>query len=459
METPICDFVYRYIESGMLRLHMPGHKGMLPFSGVDAAYDITEIAGADALYEASGIIGESERNAGALFGADTYYSTEGSSQCIRAMLYLALLHAAARGEDRPVVLAGRNAHSAFLSAAALLDFRIDWLYDSGKTGAQRYLSCVVGADDVEKHLTLLGARAAAVYLTSPDYLGVLSDIPAIAEVCRRHGVPLLVDNAHGAYLKFLPTARHPMDLGADLCCDSAHKTLPALTGAAYLHISAAAPEAFRKNAKQALALFGSTSPSYLILQSLDALNRLLSEGYRETLAAFAEKTAALKAALLSRGFALYGDEPLKLTLLPAARGLRGDEAAEWLRGRGIECEFADPDFLVMMLTPALGDAGLSRLFEALTEMPKKAPRTETPPRMPKRRPAPMSPRDALFAQRETVPAAESAGRILAVPTVGCPPAVPIVVSGERIDTDAVRCFAYYGIDFCTVVRERENTPL
>ena len=102
-----------------------------------------------------------------------------------------------------------------------------------------------------------------MYVTSPDYLGGQSDVAALAEVSHRHGVPLLADNAHGAYLRFLSPSRHPMDLGADLCCDSAHKTLPVLTGGAYLHVGRAAPEPFRENARRALALFGSTSPSYL----------------------------------------------------------------------------------------------------------------------------------------------------------------------------------------------------
>ena len=116
MNTPICDFVRGYAASGISRLHMPGHKGASVL-GVEHL-DITEIQGADSLYEAEGIIAESERNASALFGANTFYSTEGSSQCIRAMLYLALLHARERGVLRPHIAAGRNAHKTLLSAVA-----------------------------------------------------------------------------------------------------------------------------------------------------------------------------------------------------------------------------------------------------------------------------------------------------------------------------------------------------
>ena len=117
MDTPVCDFVRRYLDAGAVRMHMPGHKGV-PGLGPEAG-DITEIEGADELYAARGIIRESEKNAAALFGAArTVYSAEGSSLCIRAMLYLARLRAAERGLPFRV-LAGRNAHKALISAAAL----------------------------------------------------------------------------------------------------------------------------------------------------------------------------------------------------------------------------------------------------------------------------------------------------------------------------------------------------
>ena len=122
MTTPIVDFVRQYAASGTSRLHMPGHKGQ-SLLGCEP-WDITEIQGADELYEAEGIIAESEANASRLFGTvHTYYSTEGSSQCVRAMLFLALQAVPATGQ-RPVLLAARNAHKALLYAAALLDFDV-----------------------------------------------------------------------------------------------------------------------------------------------------------------------------------------------------------------------------------------------------------------------------------------------------------------------------------------------
>ncbi len=445
MNTPICDFVRRYVRGNALRLHMPGHKGVSRLG--PEPWDITEVEGADSLYEAEGIIRESEENAGRLFGGKTVYSTEGSSQCIRAMVYLAALHARSCGRA-PVLLAGRNAHKTFLSAAALTGMDVQWLWGSGDS----YLSCRLTAEDVQAALDSAVELPAAVYLTTPDYLGNTVDVAAIAAVCHDRGVPLLVDNAHGAYLKFLPASRHPMDLGADLCCDSAHKTLSGLTGTAYLHISHSAPALFAEQAKNAMVLFGSTSPSYLLLSSLDGVNACLADGYPEKLAEFIRLAEMTKSRLTAHGWMLTGDEPLKLTLHTKAFGYTGRQAADLLLEKNIVCEFSDPDYLVMMLTPEIGAAGLERLETALLSIPRKQPLDSAPPRLGHAERV-VSVRDAILSPCETVPAAESVGRVLAAASVGCPPAVPIVVCGERIDAAAAACFAYYGIEAVTVIRE------
>ena len=442
MDTPICDFVREYAESGTLRLHMPGHKGA-SMLGMEQL-DITEISGADSLYEAEGIIARSEENASRLFGCRSLYSTEGSSQCIWAMLYLAMI--AAKGQGRSTrIAAGRNAHKTFLTAAALLELEVTWMYPREHPN---YLSCILTPAELEAWL--IAEQPTAVYLTSPDYLGNLADIRGLAEVCHRHGVLLLVDNAHGAYLKFLPKSCHPMDLGADLSCDSAHKTLPVLTGGAYLHLSGELDAAVGDQAKNALMLFGSTSPSYLILQSLDRINRYLS-CYPDLLKNFLPYVEALKDRLSDCGYRLYGQEPLKITIETKPFGYTGDRLADLLREAGMEPEFADRDHLVLMLTPELGTDSLERIAQTLCAIPPHASIIEAPPVFrPARRS--LSIREAMLSPSELLPVEDCIGRILAVPTVGCPPAVPILVCGEVVDAHAVECFRYYGLTECCVVK-------
>lgn len=440
MKTPIYDFLASFAKGDPVRLHMPGHKGV---GKLGERFDITEVSGADSLYGADGIIKESEDIASELFGSRTYYSTEGSSLSIRAMLHLAAVYARSRG-IRPRVLAGRNAHKVFISAAALIDFDIEWL------GCEEsYLTCSVSAEDIRSRLSCSGEPVSAVYLTSPDYLGNTVNIKEIAEACHDFGVLLLVDNAHGAYLKFLPESLHPIDLGADMCADSAHKTLPVLTGGAYLHISNSLPTFFPENAKSALSLYGSTSPSYLILASLDLANNSIS---RERIAATCELARSLKERLFALGFELLGDEPLKITLCPKSYGYLGTELSALLEAEGIFPEFADPDNIVFMLSERTGERELSRLCEVLSALPRRSPIAECSPRLslPERV---MSPREAIYSPSESISLQEAEGRILAAVSVGCPPAVPIVVSGERIDRGAIRAMEYYGIERLSVVKE------
>ena len=446
MNTPICDFVAEYSRRNMIRGHMPGHKGV-PVLGMEPM-DITEIQGADSLYEADGIIRESEENASLLFGCPTFYSTEGSTQCIKAMVYLALQFAKRQGK-KPLIAAGRNAHKAFVTAAALMDADVEWIFPKKN---ESYLSCCPTAEETD---AFLGAHhPCALYLTSPDYLGHMADIQGITKVCKKHGVLLLVDNAHGAYLRFLEPSLHPMDLGADLCCDSAHKTLPVLTGGAYLHLSDDMAKVFpRAQVKKAMSLFGSTSPSYLILQSLDKANELLANDLPERIRDAADSQSLFNGYFTEEaGHTLAGNEPLKITVKCKPSGYTGTELADILRKENVECEFCDPDYLVLMRS-VMGDFWRAMPWERVLLMLKKKPPIPDAPPMFSKPEKVLRIREALMAPSEMIPAEKSLGRVLAGVTVGCPPAVPIVVSGERIDENALRCFAYYGISHVDVVKE------
>ena len=201
-----------------------------------------------------------------------------------------------------------------------------------------------------------------------------------------------------------------------------------------------------------MALFGSTSPSYLILQSLDSLCAYLSDGYSQALASFLPLVQSYQKQWEEQGFVFVGDEPMKLTLNTKAFGYLGTHVADLLRDQGIECEFADPDFLVLMLSCQLGKDGLERLSKAFDTILPKAPIRECPPHaaLPRRV---MSVRDAMFANSEWVAIEAAKGRILSSLSLSCPPAVPIAVCGEQIDENVLTLFDYYGIDRCRVVAD------
>ena len=170
---------------------------------------------------------------------------------------------------------------------------------------------------------------------------------------------------------------------------------------------------------------------------------------------FLEKVERLKADLRAGGWTLYGDEPWKLTLRPRLRGLSGIELADALAERGILCEFFDPDYVVLMLTPNNPDGDLERLRTALAAIgPRPAqPEIAARPGCPE---TVCPPAEAMLLPCERIPAAQSLGRVLARPGVSCPPAVPILMPGERIDEAACAAFAAYGVETCAVLRETTN---
>jgi len=447
VNAPIAAFLREWDRKRLHRFHMPGHKGSGPL-GCER-WDITEVPGADCLDGAQGIIAQSEERTAGLFGARrTFYAVGGSSQCVRAMLHLAVTHRPAG--TAPVVLAARNVHKSFVYAAGLIGFDAAWLWPEAD-GQQSVCACPVSPRGLDEALKGMRPRPCAVYITSPDYLGNIQDVAALARVCRRHGVMLLVDNAHGAYLRFLRPPRHPLDLGADLCCDSAHKTLPVLTGGAYLHIGKTAPAGIEDQARQAMALFGSTSPSYLTLASLDLCAAALSQGEPERIRAAAAGLEEVKRALSRRGWVLAGTEPLKLTLDAAGCGWTGFALADLLRAGGVEPEYADGEYVVLMASGSTSPEALRAVEQALEGGRPGPARARAALPVPKGEQA-LPIRTALFAPSETAPVQRALGRVCAAPTVACPPAVPIAISGEVIGPEALALLRHYGVKALDVVR-------
>ncbi len=430
--TPLYDALRAFAAARPLRMHMPGHKGRpLPapeLAGL-SALDFTELpptgdlfSGGDAIEAAEALWAKAFRMAHCLF------LTGGATQGVQAALALAC-----RPGD--AVLLDRGSHRSAYNALALLDLRPvylerPWLAEAGVTGPidpAAVEAALKNRPDIK-----------TVCITSPTYYGVLSDLPALAAVCRAHGAVLVVDGAHGAHLPFLGN----FDLAAaDLAVVSAHKTLPAPGQSALLlaggsrtagasprpTADALASRCFTQaELRWAASLTGSSSPSYVLMAALDVCRAYMeAEGaaaYRRT----AEQVAALRCHYPSL---TEGDAPLD----PARFVLRcsgGFAAQEKLEELGVWPEMADAGHVVFIPTCADGPEQFARLRAALdTLTPGDCPPFPPPPPLPE---AVLTPRQALFSPREHLPLARAEGRVCAQQIAPYPPGVPVVAPGERI---------------------------
>ncbi|MCL2693762.1 MAG: aminotransferase class I/II-fold pyridoxal phosphate-dependent enzyme [Oscillospiraceae bacterium] len=421
VKTPIHDFLINYGVQKRVSCHMPGNKGRLT---LNSAHDITEINGADSLYESRGIIAESECIAASLFGAEhTLFSCSGSTLAIQAMLALVK----SNGGNR--IAAFRYAHRSFVSAAALLGFDVDWIYPKA------FLSAEVTPDNIN---AAIKTDTAAVFLNSLDYYGQACGVKSAAEVCKAANIPLLVDNAHGAYLVF--TDKHPLALGAAMTADSAHKTLPALTGAAYLHIK---EKGFAESAKAMTALFGTSSPSYLLLESLDLCNKHIAEDKPKAF----NLIAGLKVNLRGLGFRLRESDALRITVNTRESGYTGAEFAEKLRENNVECEYADENCTVLLFSTVSTIDDVNAVRAAFENIERKKPLKPSiiPVLRPKRI---MSVREALFVPDRDclfLPPGDAVGKVCAGIYAPCPPCVPFIMPGEKIGEEEAGLLKHFGV--------------
>lgn len=421
--SPIYCFLKEYAEKKSKRLHMPGHKGdgkIYPdeFKGI-LPLDITEIKGADSLFEAEDIIKKSEEITSKLYNVkNTCFSTGGSTLSIMTMIAVA-------SNFTKRILAVRNSHIAFVNACALTGIEPCWVFPeyNKKSG----LPYPVTAEEIHEKLKE-NPDIKAVYITSPDYYGVTVDIEKIAEVVHKNGAILLVDNAHGAHLKFCKKDTHPMSLGADICCDSPHKTLPVLTGGSYLHSNL---DIKKSELKEKMSLFGSTSPSYLILASLDICNNYLKNNAKTDFCKLEETVNKTEKLLKQQGVTLLDlkTDITKITIDCQSFGYSDTQIAEILRNNLIEPEYVGGGKIVLMPSPFNPDRDYEAIISSLN-LPKKTPIPYPEySSVPKKA---INIREASFSPSATVDVEKSVGFISAENKITCPPAVPIIVCGEYI---------------------------
>lgn len=424
---------YRYLERSSF--HTPGHKNtyhVLPENLMDV--DLTELPETDSLYEASGIINEAEKEASKLFKSKkTLFSAGGCTLCIQTMIRLA---APCGGK----AIVSRMLHKSAVNTMALL--RVEPVWVIPKKDENDEATFRIEALDIDIKLNK-NRDVKFVYLTSPDYYGVISDIKAISEVCKKYNVPLLVDNAHGSHLKFVKGNLHPLDLGADMTADSAHKTLPVLTGGAFLHIN---NEKFVKDAKSAMGLFGSTSPLYPTLASLDLARNWLqyygSDAYKKLI----KKVEKVKDAARKKGIKQPSGvcDPTRICLNVGSIGLTGDEFLRTLRKNGVEAEFADYSHVVLITTPMNTDNDFKKLtlaIESITPLANKVlkKRLFNTPKVV----VPLH--EAIFLESYNIKSEDAYGKISSQTVCPCPPGIPILVPGEVIDKPEIENLLRYGI--------------
>lgn len=424
IESPLYLQLQQHRKKDFSPFHTPGHKGAVFFPDDLWRLDLTELPDTDALFEANGILRDCEERLASLFGAGrTLISCGGCTLAIQTMLCLA----SRKGKK---ILFARNIHRSAVNTAALIGIEPVWIMPQSEQG------CFTGRITPGQVETALSEHPdiTACYVTSPDYYGELTDIAGVAEVCHRHDVLLLVDNAHGSHLAFLSQNKHPIALGADMSACSLHKTLPVLTGGAVLNIRSAFHTA---GAKETMALFGSTSPSYPIMTSIDWCCSYLRQGGFRDYAALEPVIREIKELAAAQGLVQpQGDcDPLRICLHTACAGLTGDRQITFCHDYGIEPEFCDGENIVCITTPF----NTKRDFDRLKTMIRALSGNGTVPH-PHPFPLPeqvLSPRAAVFSETEEVPLSKAGGRIAADSACPCPPGIPVVMPGERIHREAL----------------------
>jgi arginine/lysine/ornithine decarboxylase len=427
MAAPLYEALVKYKLSGRSSFHTPGHKNSpeaLPENIL--GLDYTELPETGSLFDGTSPFAEAEELAARLFGtARTCFSAGGCTLCIQAMLRLAL-------PNGGKMLCSRVIHRSAVNTMALLGIEPLWAMP------QDICAALAEAPDVR-----------AVYITSPDYYGRITDVSRLSEACRQRKLPLLVDCAHGTQLMFTKPRLHPLLFGASMTADSAHKTLGVLTGGAWLNI---ADGRFARGAKEAMALFGSTSPSYPVMASLDICREMLQEGKLD-FEALQERTARVKKLAAGRGITMPAGltDPTRITLDTASVGIKGTDAAEFLRQNGVEPEYADSAFVILIATPFNTEADFIRLEQAVGKLPVGKPLNigaELPPLPPVK----ASLREAVLAEHEYAPLESAAGMTAAEAVCPCPPGIPVIMPGEIITPDVIPFLRSYGFSEIKVLK-------
>ena len=449
--APIAEAMKAYAGDGALAFHTPGHKQGLGahallrelITAQGLREEVSLMEELDNLHAPSGCIREAQELAAELYGADAaYFMVNGTTGAVHTMLLAAL-------SPGDTVLVPRNAHRSMMGGILLSGARPVFLSPEidGEWGIPMGLSVETVREAVEQH-----PDAKALALVSPTYYGVASDLREMAKILHEKGMLLLVDEAHGAHLKFhagLPP--QAMDAGADLAAQSTHKLLGSLTQSSMLLGRKGRVDFSR--VQEAASLLQSTSPNYLLLASLDIARMQMAMEGRERIARAVRLSEGLREAVRGLdGLESFGQEIVgnpgvcgldatKVTISVRGLGLTGMEAERILRYQyKVQCELSDPYNLLFILSMADTETELASLVGALQGLARDHRGKETfsvsmeLPEIPEQR---MLPREAFFADKERVALERAAGRVSAEQVVFYPPGIPVLCPGELVSRELI----------------------
>jgi lysine decarboxylase len=432
--TPLLDAAAAFLGAGVTPFTTPGHKRADHLVDELLLLDLPLSSGADDLHMRSDVLGQAERLAAGLWDADLCrFCANGSTQGNQA-LALAL----GRPGERAVI--SRSMHKSVLAGLVLSGLDPVWVRPDVdpatglplKLPPERVADALAAAPD-----------ACGVFLVEPSFVGVVSDVAAIAGTAHEAGVPLVVDQAWGAHFGFHPALPpHALAAGADGFVASAHKTLAAFTQTAYLLARGGRLDLERL--EEAFELLHTTSPAAALLASLDRARMIMATRGEELLGETVRLAAHIRGRLAAvDGLALVdSDDPTKLALALPGTGADGLEVEADLFAQGIRFELANRDLLVPLLTIGDTEAGAERLCDALLA---SIERRRGEPRPPGAASAvwdvtpetAMTPREAFFSARETIPAVEASGRVAAEMVAPYPPGIPAIAPGEVVSRELV----------------------
>ena len=416
----LLDLLEEYNKSGYSRFHMPGNKGVLD---INLSYDVTELDCTDDLYCSNGAIKASEKLISDIYGsANSVFSTGGNTLCIQAMMYLAM-------PSGGTMIVAKNAHKSVINAMGILDITPVWVnFDKNNIIFEEIENAI------KNH-----PEAQAVFITSPDYFGAMADVQKIKSVCKN--LTLLVDNAHGSHLVFFK--KHPISLGADLCADSAHKTLPVLTGGAFLHIG----ENFSKINK---IKYEDVSPSFLTLLSLEKCAFWFKNKGKTEFLKLDETIKKIKNKYSDILFKTNLQDPVRLTFDTANIGLSSQEFISHLEKFKVKPEFGINTKTVLIPSPFNGLADFKKLNLALKNISNKNFKLIIEEKNIDFC-AKISIRNAIFSKNENIFVKNAENKISAQTVARCPPGIPIVIPGEIINKQKMNILEELGINCIKVV--------